>query len=796
MVAPLPSGPTFVGRAEVVEALYQKLEKVREGGSAVTLLVGDAGVGKSTLVSELVPYLRGQGVRVLLGRASVLGDPSPLRLLQAAIESARDDPLLRDDIDPQLGGPPMIMGFLPGLGERVLPTPMGVEGRLLEALGGIDRRGGLTRDEALAGIADRFLELTRHGPTALILEDLPRADPASVAAVEFFARELQSRPLWILATTRPAPSLSAAGRERLEKFESNTRAERVVLRPLTSGETAEFLQRTDPSSDVSSEEIARRFSETGGNPYLLQQLSVRTSSREEVGTEARDRTSPPGPEDREVLDLAAVLGPQLPFPLLLAASGIDEERLAETVDRLVARGLLLERPGELLEFPDDRTLETAYASLPERRRRALHRRAGETLEAFGPADAARTFALARHFYLARDPARSVRYNRVAAEIAERALAPEVAWENLSHALESQRELQPEEPEQEADLVLGLARVTEELGLLPEAEETLRDALQRDQERPRLSRARRATLELLLSLVLMSEGKVPLAAQLAEKVLDTPGLDDQPLIRLGGHHQLGLANYYTGHFAEALAHHTTETGLAREVGNPLILLRARIWRVANLAMLGETQKAIAEARELTLERDRLGSARESAQAHLFLGDILADARSPRSDRDDAVGEYEAAIRYAEKAKDPRRVGWAHYKTSELLRETGRLDDAFDRAQLACHILAQVGDQAGLSVSLKARGQVAMSRGDLDGAEADFVQALGHLRGTRQSLYEIDVVLRLAQVAVARGNLEGAREYSTELEHLDLPRLRPDLATEFEALRRKVTGTPGAGTSGSG
>ncbi len=775
------AGHSFVGRAEVVDALRRRFDEVRSGSGCVTLLVGDTGVGKTTLIAEFVLEMRAHGVRVLVGRAPPVDDPPPFSLLQAAIRSAQDDRLLRTDADPSMGGGPMLIGFVPGLDELGTENPVGLEARLLDYLGGVEGDGARTREQLLTDLADQFLELTRHGPTALVLEDLDHADTSSLAAVEFFARELENRPLWILATARPPEALSSTGRERLERFERSTGAGRLLLRALTSAETEEYLQREHPTAELSPEEVERRFSETGGNPYLLQQFDQRPAREGEMGPRGR---APRDEEAQQVLDLAAVLGPEFPFSLLLKASEEDEERLAEEVDRLVGQGVLFERPGELLEFPQDRLREEVYNYLSERRRRVLHRRAGAALEVLGRADPARIYSLARHFYLGREVQKSVKYNRIAAEIAERALAPEVAWEHFMHAIESHRQMKPEDLEGEAELVLGLARITEELGVLKESEEILREFLERTQGDPRLPPGRRATLEVFLCRVLAAEGNLPATAELAQKVLSTPGLDDQLLVQVGAHHHLGMVAYYEGHYPEALAHHTEEIELARRVGNPQVLARAQIWRVANLQMLGMVEQAIAEAREVTAARDRLGSVRESAMAHLVLGDILADARSPPADRKQALKEYGTAIKFAEQAKDPRRMGWALYKSSELLREEGRFPEAVEMVERACHILGEVGDQVGLAASFRARGRIAMDQGDLDRAEVDLLEALRLLRGTNNTLEETDAVLRLGQLASARGDKDGVRQRLAELALLNLPQLRPDLRGEFENLERAL------------
>ncbi|MGB6501228.1 MAG: AAA family ATPase [Thermoplasmata archaeon] len=778
------SSQRFVGRGQTVAVLHRRFDEVKGGFGGVSVLTGNPGLGKSTLTRQLVEEFRARGIRVLIGRALSLDDPPPLAMIQSAIASAHEDPTLRTDENPLLGGDQLMIGFALRLGDFPVPEPVGLEDRLIELLGGSRDRGSISSEKVLAGISERFLEFTRHGPTVLVLEDVDRADESSLAAVEFFAEELRDRPLWILATSRPYTALSEMRRIRLEKFEERTRAQHVALPPMTSSEMSEYIGMTDPSRKLSPEELERLNSEAEGNPLFLQQTQRYLSPR--VSPSRAPGSGPPrlDEEAQRILSIAAVLGPEFPFDLLLQASGMESERLAEVVDYLVDRRLLLERPDERFEFADDRLREEAYSQVVELQRRFFHRRAGDALEGMGAPDTSRVYALARHFYLSRTNEKSIQYNRTAARIAEQAFAPEVARDHLARALESQRMLPRVAPDVESELVLDLARVLEELGRLQEAETQLRSFLDNPRDGPGLSPVRRATLEMFLARVLTDRGDLPAASVIATKILSSPGLQGQLLLPIGAHHQLGQANYYDGHFSEALSHHTEELRLAREVGNVLVISRAQIWRVAALSMMGKIEESIAEARAVTVIRDGLGSARESAQAHLFLGDILADARSPGSVREEALQEYASAIQFAETAQDPRRVGWARYKISELLREKGRLDEASESAQRASKILREVGDKVGLSVSIKVLGQISIDRRAFDLAESELTEAYRLLHGLNHILEETDVILRLAQLSVARGNREAARKYVAELESHDLPKIRPDLVGEYEQLQRDL------------
>jgi tetratricopeptide (TPR) repeat protein len=774
----------FVGRAQTVEALHRRFEDAEVGTGGVTLLVGDTGVGKSTLVDELVRDIRAHGIRVLIGRALALDDPPPFSLFHSAFDSTHGDPARGLDETPVSGGDQFLIGFAPGIAETTSLAPVAFEERLLDALGVTGERVKMSRDWVQTRIADQFLEFTRHSPMILILDELQRADDSSLTAVEYLANQLQNRPLWILATSCPYASLTESRRARIEGFESATHAQQILLPPLTSGEVADYLRVNDPSRDFSPDEVARRFTETGGNPLLLQQFDRRLSSGGDVRDRSRVDLPPLDVEAQRTLDIAAVLGPEFSFALLLGVSDEEQKRLTEIVDRLVDRGLLFRRPGDLLEFPQDRLREEAYNHLTESHRRRLHRRAGETREAMGSVGSTHVFGLARDFYLGQADEKSVEYNRVAAEIAERALAPDVARDFFARALESQRSLDPEDRDGESKLVLELGRLTYELGRLEEAEGILRDFLERAKDDPRLAARIRATLGIYLAQVLTARGNLPAAAGLAEKILSTPGLEDQPLIRIGAHHQLGLTLYYEGHYSEALAHHTEEIRLARETGNERVIAHAQKWRAAVLAMMGNAEEALAGAREVAAVLDRSGSAGESAQGHLFLGNMLADNKSDPLYRQEAITELAMAIRLGEKAQDPRRVGWAHYFTAELLREQGRFKEAAENAQRAFDTLGRIGDRVGQGVSIKVRGQIAKDLGSYALAETDLIEAQRLLQGLNHTLEEIDVVLRLAQLSYARGDHGSALRHITELERQNLTAVRPDLAEEFEHLKQSL------------
>ncbi|MGA8543202.1 MAG: AAA family ATPase [Thermoplasmata archaeon] len=794
MAAEAGNGRPFVGRVEAVEALHRRFEDARAGHGGVTFLVGETGVGKSILVDDLVRDIRGRGMRVLEGRAPALDAPPPFALIRSALESGRS---FVDEGGPAVPGAPgpegFLIGFAPRMDDSSFSSPVRIEERLLDALGEADDRGDAIRDPLWTGIAEQFLAFTRRGPTVLVLEDLHRADDPSLEAIEQLARQLQNRPLWILATVRPYGTLAEPRRARLEGLEAAVHAGRIVLRALTSSEAAEFLRGVQPGRVFSAEEVARRHSETGGNPLLLEQFERRALGKRDAPPGA-----PPVPisrsgvvalphlddEEQRVLAVAAVLGSEFPFALLLRASGEEEERLAEEIDRLVGRGLLYERPGELLAFPDDRVRTEVYDHLTESRRRLLHRRAAEALEAGGSADLTTIYALARHFYLGKVDEKSIHYNREAAEVAVRSFSPAVAREHLERALESHRRLRPDDWDGETEIVIELARQIDHQGELKQAETLLREHRARRGLRKRLSPHVLALLDLYLARILTDQGEWREAEKTSRTVLDSVDLAGQPRTQMNGRRLLGEALYYMGRYEEALREQDELLRLAQEAKDERVAASALIWRANSLAMMGRPESSFQQAREGAATLERLGDAREAAHAHLFLGVLIAGSGGPNPRYAEAIAEFQEAIRLSEKGHDVRRLGWSLFNLADILRMAGRLDEAAERNQRSREILERIGDRFGLVQSLIIQGKIGLDRGEYDLAEADLLDAYRLVRELKAPADEVDVVLRLAQLSYARGDRASARRRVSELERQHISTLRPDIAVDFDRLKRAL------------
>ncbi len=352
----------MAGRADELERLARLVDAGQ--GPAIALVGGEAGVGKTRLVRELVDRLPPDMV-VFAGQADPGSFGRPFELLLDALGTghARED-------------------------ERV------------ERLADSERPA----DERVRLGLEIVRDLTRSVPSMVVFDDLHWADPESVALFERLA-EQGSGPRLLVGTYRPdALHRRHPTAEMLPRLERRHAVTHLHLDRLSTLEVGAFLTAVygrEPSYRV----IDALHSRTGGNPFFLEELlaagprddpdallsqELPWSLAELVHAQLDDLTA----EQRRVLETAAVLGvTRVDFDLLSAVSGNTDRELIPILRHLVARGLLVEGEADIFSFRHALVRETIEADLLGRERRHLHHAA---LDALRETDSHDYAAIAHH----------------------------------------------------------------------------------------------------------------------------------------------------------------------------------------------------------------------------------------------------------------------------------------------------------------------------------------------------------------------------------------------------------------
>jgi DNA-binding CsgD family transcriptional regulator len=252
------SSPVLVGRAEQMAALEGAFRSVRQGGSAAVLLGGEAGVGKSRLVSEFSAIAKMSGARVLAGGCMQLGaDGLPFAPFTA---------VLRDLVHEMGAG--AFTAMLPGRAVRELA-------RLLPELGApaADGDSGTTRARLFEEVLSAFEQLCSRSPVVLVIEDAHWADRSSRDLLTFLIGNQRTLGGLLLLVTFRSDELHRTHplRPLLATLDRIAWVERIDLSRLTRQDTYELAAAVlcrEPDLAV----VDALFHRTEGNPLFIETL--------------------------------------------------------------------------------------------------------------------------------------------------------------------------------------------------------------------------------------------------------------------------------------------------------------------------------------------------------------------------------------------------------------------------------------------------------------------------------------------------------------------------------------------
>lgn len=518
---------SFVGRDRELGALVEAFEQARAGHGRLVAVCGDAGIGKSRLVEELVRHAALPADRVFTGRCfEQAGAPSywPWVRVLRAYGATRGIDGFRADVGVH------VQAFATLLPELL---PAGATSSPGDA-------GDLEARYRLFEATVNLFRVAASEPLVIVLEDVQWADDASLGLLELLAQELDGTRLLLLITYRDRES----ARLPRSLAEAVRRGERIALRGLDTEAVAAIVARAGKAEPASS--LVTRLAEvSGGNPFFLEEL-LRTLVQEgrlEVSHSATAPLTLPdtirasirrhldvlSDADRELLSVAAVAGYEFDVALLELATERPAAVVLERLEAPIAHGVVVDESAGRFRFAHALLRETLYGDIRTSARVRLHARIGDALERLhGNDDVAPLGTLAHHFLHAALLGTAPKAVEYAARAARQAMAV-YAWADAATAYEQAL----------AGLGVGGAERVRRLDLQLDAAEAMRlagqDARARDLFRQAGHDARAAGDGIALFRAAMGYYQVstqqaesdPDTARLLEEALDAAGEGDSP-----------------------------------------------------------------------------------------------------------------------------------------------------------------------------------------------------------------------------------------------------------------------------
>jgi len=421
------ASPVLVGRGEPMAALEDAFASVRQGGPAAVLLGGEAGVGKSRLVSEFGQAAAAAGACVLTGGCLELGTDG--------LPFAPFTTVLRDLV--REFGADAVASMLPGRTTRGLA-------RLLPELGEPDTSGdpGEARARLFEEMLSALDHLARHSPVVLVIEDVHWADRSSRDLLTFLIGNQRAISGLLIVVTFRSDELHRTHplRPMLAALDRIAWVERLELPRLTRHDTAE-LAAGILGRPLAGDLADALYHRSEGNPLFVEALlgcdgelgCELPESLRDLLLDAVRRL----PEDtQEVLRVASAGGETIGHALLAAVTGLDDAALTSALRPAVTANVLRARP-DGYTFRHELIREAVHDDLLPGEHGRLHSRFAEAIDAdpslVPPGRAA--IEIAHHWHAAHDSVWALTGAWHAAAQAGRAVAPAERLALLARVLE-------------------------------------------------------------------------------------------------------------------------------------------------------------------------------------------------------------------------------------------------------------------------------------------------------------------------------------------------------------------------
>lgn len=420
-----PGGPAFVGREGELERLVGVLADLEEGGgNQALLLAGDAGVGKTRLLTELRDRARTRGWQVVAGHCLDFAD-SALPYLPFTEILGRLAATQPEVVERALADHPGLGRLQPGRRVRSAESPDdSPDGAALD-------RGGLV--QAVHALLE---DASQVAPLLLVVEDAHWADQSTRELLSFlFARPVDGRVLLVVSYRSDDLHRRHPLRRQVAEWSRIHNVERIQLDPLDETAVRRLVRalHPDPLTETTVADIVRR---SEGNAFFVEELVGATRAGDDaVPDDLVDlllvRLDRLDGDAQTVVRAAAVAGRRVPHDQLAAVAALPDDRLEAALRTAVELHVLVPERSAYA-FRHALLGEAVYEDLLPGERVRLHATYAAALRDRRAAGAAAE--LARHARLGQDPRTALLASIDAGDEAMRVGAPEEAAQHFEQAL--------------------------------------------------------------------------------------------------------------------------------------------------------------------------------------------------------------------------------------------------------------------------------------------------------------------------------------------------------------------------
>lgn len=772
----------IVGRDQVVDSLNMLLEEgvglTGDSSGNFTLLEGEQGMGKSRVMGLALEHARSKGITTIIGRCIQSEMVSPFYPFIQALDDlfrGRDKESLKRFMRKV---PLEVLAVLPGV--EKLGNGEGahaIQGMYTEVDGDPAPDLGAMKDRMFETLSRLLLDMDE--PVALFLEDIHHADTSSLELLRRMAGEMEGSRTFIMASYSPDAVTESNSFSRIIKDMTKRSAfHKVTIGPMEKGHVKEIITRFLGITDVPDELTDKIHMRTKGNPMFVEELLKSLPKGLETEDLARmdiEKLHVPGsvkeliakqlstlsPQEREVLEYAAVAGFGFRPDLLFEAMGIGKEATKDgkgLLDGIVEKRYLVEKEEHSLYFGHPMVQQVVYQTVAPDKRKNMHRAFGRAIEKMSGNNLERVaFDLAYHFHRAGPSDKTFRYSILAGQRAEAMLAPresEGFFRNAVRAAEAMKAKLRDDSTISAGEVLSarhhLYQALVGQGRLDEALEISRISLMVAKDVGDVARESQALMDI------GAVGKIKASWEDAKSYFDQAR---RLCIEIGFQRglfralkELAWIAWRRGDFGTAFENSKRCIGIGEELNDKHLVAQGLTELGSAYGERGDWEEAIENLSKARAIFEASGDRYHLARVLNNIGVSYRD----KGDPDGAVTHFVRCVDISRETGDARMMGYGLSNLSECHLKKGDLEKAEDTINRSLTLFIKLDEPYMVSSGYRRLGMIERMRDKYDDAEAYLMKSITLFDRGESPIHTAEVMFELGILEKARGNKDKAKE----------------------------------------
>jgi len=709
----------MIGREHEFADAKESVDEWLSGHGQIVNIIGEAGIGKSRLVSELKAYISGKDddLQYIEGRCVSIGQPISywpfIDILKTYFNLSEGD------------DSSTIAGKVTESVTQLMPLSadetLSLLGQLLSIKYGNELDDRLKfatpeqiRHQTLMRLRDIFTTLARQKPLLLILEDLHWSDDLSLDLISLLMDELANTPLMLLCVYRPEKEHRVWQLSEQARRKCMDRFTEIMLKPLSSVESRQLIESLLEIENL-PESIKKMIMEKSeGNPFFIEEVirslieqgmiyheDDRWKAREEIAdidvpdtiqSVILSRVDRLQAEAKYVLQCASVIGRLFKHRLLEHLTH-QEQKLNRYISEFEERELVYEErtvPELEYAFKHALTQEATYQSILERKRREFHLQVAQGIEKLYQERLEEYYEeLAEHYSKSDDVQKAIEYMLKVGEKAKRNYANDTAISYYQGVLDMLEKNNIENNDWKLEALKGLGEVYHRIDKIDEAEGSFKQAIEIAKEM-KLNPRQIAKLYFWISDTIWWSARYDDIIDYANMGLEILGDDTECLESALNNTMLGTTYANIGKYNECLKHFNRNKAFIRKLDYTLEL---RVPYTHIICFENDPNSAWEWAKELEMRAERINDQAGVAAAWYRQGGIF----QMKNDDNNAIIMYRKSIDKYQSIGDNKSTMEPYLALARTLFKLGNISEAEENAQIALKLTEQFGQKLFTSAS---------------------------------------------------------------------------------------------------